>query len=100
MKANGCRDGKIASPPMSNDLDRSLPLFAYGPLMFPEVITRVIGRTPAGIPAEVTGYKNCCVSGRSFPGLLHTGVGKVTGVLYRGLSLEEWAKLDAFEDDF
>ncbi len=85
---------------MPIELDRSLPLFAYGTLMFPEVISAVVGRSPAGLAAKIEGYKNCSVKDRSFPGLLHTGGGTVTGVLYPGLSLAEWAKLDAFEDDF
>lgn len=84
----------------STELDRSLPLFAYGTLMFPEVISAVVGRAPQGLAAEIAGYKNCGVKNRSFPGLLHTGEENVTGILYPGLSLNEWAKLDAFEDDF
>lgn len=85
---------------MPIELDRSLPLFAYGTLMFPEVISAVVGRSPAGLAAEIVGYKNYCVKSRSFPGLLYVGEGTVTGVLYPGLSREEWRKLDAFEDGF
>lgn len=81
-------------------VDRSLPLFAYGTLMFAEVISAVIGRVPAGLSADIFGYKNCCVKERSFPGLLHVGDGSVTGLLYPELSLGEWEKLDNFEDDF
>ncbi|CAN5425918.1 hypothetical protein BH09VER1_BH09VER1_30050 [soil metagenome] len=85
---------------MPTELDRSLPLFAYGTLMFPEVISAVVGRAPVGLAAEIAGYRNCAVKDHSFPGLLYAGEGIVTGVLYPGLSLTEWAKLDAFEDDF
>lgn len=77
-----------------------LPLFAYGTLTFPEVISVVIGRVPSSQPAEIHGYKNCCVRGKSFPGLIYAGRGVVRGVLYFGLTGDDWAKLNAFEDEF
>ena len=42
------------------------PLFAYGTLMFPEIIQAVIGRVPDQQPAMIAGYRRLVVAGELF----------------------------------
>lgn len=84
-------------------LNYTLPLFAYGSLMFPPVIRAVIGRTPQGFPATAHGYLRLEVAGQTFPGLIvkqSAPDNTVNGILYPDLSTEEWRRLNEFEDDF
>lgn len=76
------------------------PLFAYGTLMYPSVISKVIGRVPENHPGLVRGYRRLGVEGESFPGLLPGGSAPVAGLVYHGLSDEEWRLLTAYEDTF
>jgi len=81
--------------------DESLPLFAYGTLMYREVIAGVIGREPRGQAAEARGYSNYLVKHQVFPGLVKDGgPGVVSGILYGDLAPEDWARLNDYEDDF
>jgi gamma-glutamylcyclotransferase (GGCT)/AIG2-like uncharacterized protein YtfP len=79
----------------------SMPLFAYGTLMFAPVIRSVIGRVPECCPAAINGYRRLEVIGELFPGLVkESGGGKVDGILYSNIRELEWERLTAFEDDF
>jgi gamma-glutamylcyclotransferase (GGCT)/AIG2-like uncharacterized protein YtfP len=76
------------------------PLFAYGTLLFPEVVRAVVGRTLAGEPATLGGYLRRGVIGEIFPAIVEGGEHeRVAGVLYTGLDEREWARLDRFEGD-
>jgi gamma-glutamylcyclotransferase (GGCT)/AIG2-like uncharacterized protein YtfP len=79
---------------------RSLPLFAYGTLIFPAVIQSVIGRVPTSRPATIQGYRRLEVTGESFPGLIQGDGASIEGLLYFDLGKDEWERLTAFEDDF
>jgi gamma-glutamylcyclotransferase (GGCT)/AIG2-like uncharacterized protein YtfP len=83
-------------------MNYALPLFAYGTLMFPQVIRTVINRVPKGIPAVARGYARLEVIGQAFPGLVEdeTEGATVKGLLYENLSEAEWADLNEFEDTF
>ena len=78
------------------------PLFAYGSLMFPEIIRSVIGRVPEGRPAIIQGYRRLVVAGESFPGMIKVGESdeRVEGLLYMDITSEEWKRIIAFEDEF
>jgi gamma-glutamylcyclotransferase (GGCT)/AIG2-like uncharacterized protein YtfP len=81
----------------------ALPLFAYGTLMFPDVIGAVIGRTPEGHQASAQGFLRLEVAGQTFPGLIadrSAPDNAVNGILYPNLSAREWQLLNAFEDGF
>ena len=79
----------------------SMPLFAYGTLMFAPVIRSVIGRVPECCPAAINGYRRLEVIGELFPGLVkESGGGKVDGILYSNIRQLEWERLIAFEDNF
>ncbi|HRJ70645.1 MAG TPA: gamma-glutamylcyclotransferase [Terrimicrobiaceae bacterium] len=77
------------------------PLFAYGTLMFPEVIAAVIGRVPPAQPASATGFERREIIGQWYPGLVRSrSANPVNGIVYDGLTRPDWAKLNAYEGDF
>ncbi len=78
------------------------PLFAYGTLMFPEIIEAVVGRVPDQRPAIIEGHRRLVVAGELFPALIvnEEGDDTVEGVIYSNISPKEWDDLIAFEDPF
>lgn len=77
-------------------------LFAYGTLMAPQIIGRIIGRLPESAPAHALGFQRFRVKDRSFPGIVRTDnpEDRVDGLLYLDISPAEWMLLNAYEDDF
>ena len=78
-------------------MEKEINLFAYGTLMWPEVLEAVMGRRLASTPATLAGFKRLRVRGASYPVVVPSAGGRVEGVLYRGLSHGELRRLDAFE---
>lgn len=74
-------------------------LFAYGTLQFPEVLEALLGRVPTLEPAELTGWRAAALPRRLYPGLVAAARGLARGAVLSGLTVAEWAILDAFEDD-
>jgi len=72
-------------------------LFAYGTLMWPEVLESVIGRPMTGIPATLDGYRRVRIKGAHYPAIFSSCDDDVAGVLYDGLSQADFRKLDRFE---
>lgn len=84
-------------------MNHSLPLFAYGTLMFPQVIRTVMGRAPRGNPAVAYGFSRLELIGQPFPGLVEAPdkpESAVEGLIYENLTEEEWAHLNDFEGSF
>ncbi len=82
-------------------MSNGLPLFAYGTLMFPEVIAAVIGRVPLAQPASAAGFERREVAGQLYPGLVRSARDDaVRGLLYKDLAGNEWDRLNAYEGDF
>lgn len=75
------------------------PLFVYGTLQFPEVLSELLGRTPELEPAELYGRRAAALPGRVYPGLVTADGVVADGFLLTGLTAEEWQVLDAFEDE-
>ncbi|MFD7505421.1 gamma-glutamylcyclotransferase family protein [Streptomyces sp. NPDC059850] len=74
-------------------------LFCYGTLQFDDVLEALLGRIPARTPASAPGWRAAALEGRVYPGLVVNALGgAAAGMLLTGLSDEEWAILDAFED--
>lgn len=79
--------------------------FAYGSLMWADIMARVCGREPRqlqGRTAWLHGHVRHPVSGEDYPGLVPAAADvapaePVQGVLYGGLTDLEWQRLDAFE---
>ena len=72
-------------------------LFAYGTLMWPEILEAVAGRRLEGSPAVLEGYSRFRVKGEPYPVVIPSPKGTVEGVLYQELTPEEFRRLDAFE---
>lgn len=84
-------------------VDYALPLFAYGTLMFPQIIRTVIDRVPSSVSAVAHGYARLEVTGQSFPGMIEaasTPGATVSGMLYENLTPEEWQLLNDYESAF
>lgn len=72
-------------------------LFAYGTLMWPDVLKAVTGRRMAGEKMTLPGYKRLRVKNQPYPVIIRSPEDSVSGVLYTGLTEEEFQCLDAFE---
>lgn len=84
-------------------MNYSLPLFAYGTLMFPQIIRTVIDRVPSSVSAVAHGYARLEVIGQSFPGMVEatsTPGATVSGMLYENLTPAEWQLLNDYESTF
>ncbi|MFE3752978.1 gamma-glutamylcyclotransferase family protein [Nocardia tengchongensis] len=75
------------------------PLFAYGTLRFPAVLSALIGRVPAMEPARLIGRRAAALPGKAYPGLVTATDSVTDGFLLTGLGRDDWRVLDAFEDD-
>ncbi|RJO69459.1 gamma-glutamylcyclotransferase [Nocardia panacis] len=74
------------------------PLFAYGTLRFPQVLTGLLGRHPAATPVSAPGWRAAELPGRVYPGLVPDADATTSGILLTDLTADEWRVLDAFED--
>ncbi|MDF7807002.1 gamma-glutamylcyclotransferase [Pontiellaceae bacterium B12219] len=74
-------------------------LFAYGTLMWPEVLEAVTGRRLAGEKTVLAGYTRLRVKDQLYPVIIPSLDDAVEGVLYRNLTAKEFQALDAFEGE-
>lgn len=75
-------------------------LFAYGTLMWPEVLETVIGRRVGGMPATLHGFRRLRVKEKLYPALVDAHSHNVVeGIFYRDLTEEEFRRLDRFEGE-
>jgi gamma-glutamylcyclotransferase (GGCT)/AIG2-like uncharacterized protein YtfP len=74
-------------------------LFAYGTLMWPEILADVIGRSIEGVPAKLPDARRLRVKNQVYPSLVLAQSGAVDGILYFDLTEPEIAALDRFEGD-
>ncbi len=72
-------------------------LFAYGTLMWPEVLESVAGRRMAGTRVVLEGYTRLRVKGQHYPVVVPSDGDSVEGTLYTGLTPAEFQCLDRFE---
>ena len=72
-------------------------LFAYGTLMWPEVLESVMGRWLKGEEAVLTGYTRLRVKDQHYPVMIQSLEDSVEGILYTGLTEQEFQCLDVFE---
>lgn len=73
-------------------------LFAYGTLMFPEVLDVLLGRVPDLSPAVADGWRVAALPDRVYPGLVAETGQRATGRVVAGLGADEVTLLDAYED--
>ena len=76
------------------------PLAAYGTLQFPEILRSLLGRLPEAAPGAIIDHEARRLHGVSYPGLIPVPGGAAPAQLLMDLSEEDWAILDAYEDDF
>jgi gamma-glutamylcyclotransferase (GGCT)/AIG2-like uncharacterized protein YtfP len=67
--------------------------------MWPEVLEGVIGRRLVGEGTGIAGYKRLRVVGEHYPVVVPSAGGTVEGVLYCGLTVGDFERLDAFEGE-
>ncbi|MEV2274379.1 gamma-glutamylcyclotransferase family protein [Nocardiopsis sp. NPDC049922] len=79
--------------------ERRQPLFAYGTLLFPEILDALLGRVPDTEPAAAPGWRVAALPGRPYP-VLVPGAGTAPGRLVSGLSESERRIIDVYEDDW
>ena len=76
-----------------------MEFFAYGSLIFGEVMTAVTGRRFASSEATLDGFANYRVADASYLGLIVLKGGSVLGRLYREVDRRSVRMLDRFEGD-
>jgi gamma-glutamylcyclotransferase (GGCT)/AIG2-like uncharacterized protein YtfP len=74
-------------------------MFAYGTLLLPQIISRVIGRVPPAAEALLRGYRRVTVKGEVFPAVYCDPAAEVKGQVYRGIDERELQLLDHYEGD-
>lgn len=67
--------------------------------MWPEVLQAVMGRRLEGEPATLEGYTRLRVIGQHYPVIVVSLDDSVAGILYQGLTADEFGRLDAFEGE-
>lgn len=77
----------------------TLHLFAYGTLMCPEIMTRVVTCLPASLPARLDHYRRGPLRGVDYPAIVACPGASVEGLLYLDLPEAAWRRLDEFEDE-
>jgi gamma-glutamylcyclotransferase (GGCT)/AIG2-like uncharacterized protein YtfP len=75
----------------------STSLFAYGALADERRVAGLLARPVAGVAAELLDFERVEPRGSPFPVVLAADGERVAGKLYRHVSDEEFARLDAYE---
>lgn len=83
--------------PHGNPTPAGEALFAYGTLMFGEVMAAVAGAAGHCVEAELAGFARRRLRGVVYPGIVPRAGGCVTGRLWTGLARETLVRLDRFE---
>lgn len=74
-------------------------VFAYGTLVFDDVMEAVTGRRFQGAPASLAGYARRRIVERSYPGIFPDPTGRTPGRLFVGVDAASLRALDVFEGD-
>lgn len=74
-------------------------MFAYGTLLLPQIISRVMGRVPPADEALLRGYRRVTVMGEVFPAVFRDPSAEVKGRVYRGIDERELQLLDHYEGE-
>ena len=74
-----------------------MPLFVYGTLRDPEFASRLLERELAMEPARLLDFELLRLEGLAYPTVFEAPGEVVAGGLYRGLTGEDYERLDAYE---
>lgn len=77
----------------------STQLFTYGSLMCEDIMSEVAGTRLLCEAATLPGYRRFLVKDEHYPGVVAQAGGLVSGIVYHGLGLENWQRLDRFEGE-
>lgn len=72
-------------------------LFAYGTLMWPEILHALIGPLATPRPATLADYARYRLRQRVFPGIVPEASASTDGVVFEGMTAARWRRLDAWE---
>jgi len=72
-------------------------LFAYGTLIFDEVMSAVAGEAGASLDALLEGFERRLLRGAVYPGVAPRHGARVVGRAWTGITGEAFARLDRFE---
>lgn len=75
-------------------------LFTYGSLMCNDIMARVAGYHPRGLPATLVGYHRSRVRNEEYPGIFPQPGCQVKGILYLDIPPRALERLDQFEGDY
>lgn len=78
----------------------SKPLFFYGTLRYAPLLEAVLGRAPESTAARLHGYAIHEVADQGFPIPVKAADAEAEGVLIRGLSADDCARLDYYEGPY
>jgi len=73
------------------------PLYTYGTLQLPQIMSQIVGRPVLGRPARLTGFARFRIRDRVYPAIVASPGAEVGGVVYEGLAAEELVRLDDYE---
>jgi gamma-glutamylcyclotransferase (GGCT)/AIG2-like uncharacterized protein YtfP len=75
-------------------------VFAYGTLIFQEILQAVIGRGYCGMEVHLHDYARYRIRGCVYPAIIRQTGASVPGLLYKGLDKADLHRLDDYESDF
>ncbi len=74
-----------------------LNLFAYGTLMYRDIMKEVSGCLPRYIPALLHGFRRYRIKGANYPGIVEEAGSSVKGIVYIDVPKSAWIRLDEYE---
>jgi gamma-glutamylcyclotransferase (GGCT)/AIG2-like uncharacterized protein YtfP len=74
-------------------------MFAYGTLLVPDIIARLLGRVPPSEEAVLFGYRRTLLRHEPFPAVFPQLGASVSGRCYRGLGPRDVELLDDYEGE-
>jgi gamma-glutamylcyclotransferase (GGCT)/AIG2-like uncharacterized protein YtfP len=104
--------GHFFSHHFSHSFNPLMPhLFAYGSLMYAQVIAQVLGHRPQrSLPAHLSGWQRRALKNRTYPAAISDAAGAaapitgtlpqgIDGVVWMDLTDQDFIRLDQFESD-
>lgn len=81
-----------------NNLKKTQNLFAFGTLRDRDVLHLITGKKSKSVPAVLPNYKAVHIKDKTYPAAIQEKGNDLKGVLVKGLSKDDWKKIDYYED--
>lgn len=75
-------------------------LFCYGTLMYPPLLSHLLGSEADVCDANLIGYRCLAVKGEKYPGIVSSTDDCVRGLLVQRIPAGAWHRLDRYEGEF